>query len=174
MLYILTGPIHSGKTTLLKKVVKELKQQKQNVDGFLSEAVIKDRVMVGYDLLDLKEEKSVPFIRKEGKENWENIGSYFFIPQSLEKAKRIILQSKEDDLLVVDEVGPLELEGGGLWPALKKVIFLTRRRSLLVIRIDIVQDFLRIAKNKELKIFDVKKKEIFSEVVKESKRIITK
>ena len=169
MLFILTGPIHSGKTTLLKKVVKELKDQQHRIDGFLSEVVIKNCEIFGYDLFDLREKRSIPFLRKKGEEGWENIGSYFFMPQSLEKANNIILRSKEDDLLIVDEVGPLELEGKGLWPVLKKVIFLPFKRSLLVMRLDVVKDFLRLAKNRELKIFDVREEKVFSSLLDEIK-----
>ncbi len=169
MIFILTGPIHSGKTILLKKVVKGLREQQQNIDicGFLSEAVIEHQEIVGYDLIDLEEEKSIPFLRKEGKKGWDNIGSYFFVPQSLDKAKNIILQSEEDELLIVDEVGPLELKGKGLWPALKHVVFLPLRRSLLVMRLSVVKDFLRLAKKKELKIFDVRGIGVFSKMIDE-------
>jgi len=43
MIFILTGPVHSGKTTFLKKVVNELKEQNFQIDGFLSEAVLKNQ-----------------------------------------------------------------------------------------------------------------------------------
>ncbi len=165
----MTGPVHSGKTSLLKKVVIELKEQQHKIDGFLSEVVLRNQEIVGYDLLDLGEKRSIPFLRKEGEEEWEKIGSYFFIPQSLEEAKDIILRSKEDDLLIVDEVGPLELEGKGLWPALNRVIFLPLRQSLLVIRLNVVNDFLQRVRNKEWKIFDVREDRVFSRLIEEIK-----
>ena len=149
------------KTTLLKNVVRELRGQKYRLEGFLSEAVRRKKETVGYDLFDLKEEKSIPFIRKTGEKDWQKIGSYFFIPQSLEEAEKIILRGKEADILVVDEVGPLELSGKGFWPALKRVVFQPLNSYLLVIRKNIIEDFLAMLGKSEVKIFDIENKEIF-------------
>lgn len=172
MIFILTGPVHSGKTTLLKKIVYELKEEKFNIDGFLSEAILKNKETVGYDLFDLKKEKSIPFIRRKGEKDWQRMGLYFFIPQGLAEAKEIILRSKDADISVVDEVGPLELSGKGFWPALEQIILKPLTSCLLVVRINILEDFLAMMGKKEVKIFDIKNKEIFPHVVEEIKRAI--
>jgi len=169
MIFILTGSVHSGKTTLLKKVIRELKRQKYRVNGFVSEAVWTRGETVGYDLFDLKKERSIPFIRKTGEKEWQKIGSYFFIPQSLAEAEKIILRAKEADILVVDEVGPLELSGKGFWPALKQVIFHPLNSYLLVVRINILKDFLAMLGKSEVKIFDIKNKDIFVQLIEEIK-----
>ena len=154
----------------MKKVVRELRGQKYRLDGFLSEAVWKNGETVGYDLFDLKEEKSIPFIRKTGEKEWQKIGLYFFIPQSLAEAEKIILRGKEADILIVDEVGPLELSGKGFWPALKQVVFHPLTSFLFVMRINILEDFLAMLGKSEVKIFDIKDKEIFPQIVEEIKR----
>ena len=169
MIFILTGPVHSGKTTLLKKVVWELKRQKYKVDGFLSETVWRKEEIVGYDLFDLKKERSIPLIRRTGEEEWQKIGSYFFIPQSLAEAEKIILRGKEADILVVDEVGPLELSGRGFWPALKQVVFQPLTSYILVIRKNIIKDFLAMLGKCTVKIFDIKNKDIFTQLIEEIK-----
>ena len=172
MIFILTGPVHSGKTTLLKKVVYKLKEQKIKIEGFLSEAVWKNQEMDGYDLFDLKEQRSIPFIRRTGEKEWQKIGLYFFIPQSLAEAEKIILRGKDADILAVDEVGPLELAGKGLWPALKQVVFQPSTRYLLVVRIDILEDFLEMLGKRKVKVFDMKNKKIFPKLVQEIKKTI--
>jgi len=169
MIFILTGPVHSGKTTLLKRLVRELKGQKYRIDGFLSEAVREEEEIGGYDLFDLKRERSIPFIRKTGENEWQRIGSYFFIPQALAEGEKIILQGKEADILVVDEVGPLELSGKGFWPSLKQVVFQPRTTCLLVIRKNIIKDFLAMLGKSEVKIFNIKKKEVFRSLIEEIK-----
>lgn len=169
MIFILTGPIHSGKTTLLKKVVQELKEQKHRVDGFLSETVWEKEEIVGYDLFDLKKDRAIPFIRRKGEKEWQKVGSYFFIPQSLAEAENIILSGKEADILVVDEVGPLELSGKGFWPVLKQVIFQPLNSYLLVTRKNILEDFLAKLGKCKVKIFDIKNKEVFHQLIEEIK-----
>ncbi|NIM57696.1 MAG: DUF2478 domain-containing protein [Candidatus Aminicenantes bacterium] len=169
MIIILTGPVHSGKTTLLRKVVQELKKQKYRVDGFLSEAVWKKEETVGYDLFDLKTERSIPFIRKAGEKEWQKIGPYFFIPEGLAEAEKIILRGKKADILVVDEVGPLELSGKGFWSSLKQVVFEPLSSFLFVMRVNIVGGFLAMLGKGEVKIFNIESKEVFHRLIEEIK-----
>ncbi len=170
MIFILTGPVHSGKTTLVKNIVRELKRQNFKIGGFLSNTILKNEEIVGYDLFDLREERTIPFIRRTGEKKWQKMGSFFFIPQGLAKAENIILQEKDVDILVVDEVGPLELSGKGFWLALKKVIFNPLNIYLLVIRTNILGDFLSMLGKREVKIFDIKNKEIFPQIIQEIKK----
>ena len=169
MIFILTGSVHSGKTTLLKKVVRELKEKKYRIDGFLSEAVWMREEIFGYDLFDLKKERSIPLIRRTGEKEWQKIGSYFFIPQSLAEAEKIILRGKEADILVVDEVGPLELSGRGFWPALMQVVFQPLNSYILVIRKNIIKDFLAMLGKSDVKIYDIKNKDILAQLIEEIK-----
>jgi len=168
MIFILTGPVDSGKTTFLKRVIEELKRQKIKLDGFLSEA-LKDQEKIGYDLLDLGGGKSVPFIRKSGRQDWQRIGPYFFIPKGLSWAKKIILRSRKAEVLVVDEIGPLELSGQGLWDVLEKVIFQRVQKFLFVLRREILEDFLKMVGKIKVKIFDIEEEDVFSRLIEEIK-----
>ena len=166
MIFILTGPVHSGKTTFLKKLVDELKVNKLKINGFLSEAVLENKEIFGYDLYDMKNEQSIPFIRREGEEEWEKIGSYFFIPEALAHVKKMIFQSRGVDILVIDEIGPLELRGKGLWPALRKVFSSPPKGLILVVRKNILKDFLRLLRGREIRIFDIEEKNTYSQMKK--------
>jgi nucleoside-triphosphatase THEP1 len=57
---------------------------------------------------------------------------------ALDRARSILRDPGGTGLLVVDEVGPLELDGGGLWPALREAVRRPERTSLLVVRDTIV------------------------------------
>ncbi len=170
MIFILTGPVDSGKTTFLKRVIEELKKQKVKMDGFLSEGIVEGQEKIGYDLVDLGVGKSIPFIRKSGQQDWQRIGPYFFIPEGLSRAKMIILQSREADILVVDEIGPLELSGQGVWDALEHVVFQRLQNYLFVLRREILEDFLKMVGKIEVKIFDIKEKDAFPRLLEEIKK----
>jgi len=170
MIYILTGPVGSGKTTFLKKVIEELKRQAFKLDGYLSEAIMQDREKIGYDLLDLGSGKSVPFIRRSGGEDWPRIGLYFFTPEGLSWAKKIILQSREEEILVVDEIGPLELSGEGVWPVLEKVVFQRSHKFLLVLRRNILEDFLKMVGNIKTKIYELGEENLWPRLIEEIKK----
>lgn len=172
MIFILTGPVHSGKTTLLKRTIQEFKRKKLVVHGFLSVAVFESKERVGYDLFDLKKEKSIPLLRKSGKKDWQSVGSYFFVPSGLEEAQGIISRSKEADICVVDEVGPLELSGKGFWPALKPILFPPLIPFLITMRKSILEDFLGILGKIDTRIFDMRELDAFSQWTEEIIRAV--
>jgi nucleoside-triphosphatase THEP1 len=160
LIFLLTGPCHSGKTSLLKRIVDSLISHGVPIDGFLSFSVYHNDHIIGYDLFDLKKQLSLPFIRKKGKEHWDQVGSYYFVPLGLTYAKEIIRQSEKNSLLIVDELGPHELKGKGLWPELRKVVFKSHKNLLLVVRKSLLDQYLDALGPKEIKIFDIKDQDV--------------
>ncbi len=152
---MLTGPVHSGKTSLLKRLVNDLKRRGVRVDGFLSLAAFRKGETAGYDLFDLKTEKAMPFLRKTGKKTWPKIGPYFIIPLALDRATQKILGCDRKDVLVVDEVGPLEIRGEGIWPALSMALKKPSLRLLLVVRHSVLRDLLALIGPYRVDIVDI-------------------
>jgi len=174
MILVLTGPVHSGKTSLLENLVRELSEQGVTVDGFLSLAVFQDGEFIGYDLFDLKKQETWPYMRKEGATNWEKVGTYFFIPEALETAKKMILGHREENFLIVDEAGPLEIQKGGIWPALQAALSNPSLRCLLVVRRNILEEYRNLLRPIPLKIVDIEDPGAFSllrEEIKKSGRV---
>lgn len=167
MIFILTGPLHSGKTTLLKKSVQKLRDQKILVDGFLSLAVFERQERIGYDLFDLCTEDSIPLLRKKGDKTWMKTGPYFFVPSGLEKAQNVLSLAIESEICVVDEVGPLELAGEGFWPALEHVLFPPATAFLISVRERILNDFLIRLRELEYRVFDVEDEDILVRLTEE-------
>lgn len=157
MIHILTGPVHSGKTTLLKNTIPLLREKKLKIKGYLSKAIWKNEEFIGYNLIDLKDQEDYPFIRKQGSEKWERIGPFYFQPESLNLAKQIIRRCKETDLCVVDEVGPLELKNKGVWPALEDILMNPTPSVLLVARDSILKDLIAKIQRDDLVVYDIKK-----------------
>ncbi len=158
-MHVLTGPVHSGKTTCLQKTCALLSGRGIGLGGYLSEAVFENGVQAGYDLVSLKNGVKNAFIRKEGEPGWMKTGSFFFIPAGIEMAAKIILQGAKSDVLVVDEAGPLELEGKGVWPALSRAISQGSAELLLVIRTRKLEEFLRIPLLSRAEIFNIEEKD---------------
>jgi nucleoside-triphosphatase THEP1 len=162
---ILTGQVQSGKTTLLRKITFELDRKGVGVGGFLSLSVHDADGVVGYDLYSLGEQKRLPFLRKHGQEEWEKIGPYSFIPSTLDLAKRIVLQTERIDICFVDEVGPSELEGKGLWPALAAVLERPTPDLFLTVRTSLLEAYLDKLGKKIEGIFDVADKDVQPQIM---------
>jgi len=75
-------------------------------------------------------------------ESRESAGRWIFVPGGLARAREIIRFSSPDDLLVVDEFGPLEFRGGGVRPAFDEALRAPGRRVLVVVREALWRGFL--------------------------------
>jgi nucleoside-triphosphatase THEP1 len=140
MVLVLTGPVHGGKTTYLGEACRRWSDRGLSCAGFLSPAVTGDGGETGYDLVELPGPLRRPYLRRSGPPGAERIGPFTFVPAALRRAREILRDPRPADLLVVDEVGPLELQGGGLWPALQEALRRPRQTVLLVVRDTIVDD----------------------------------
>lgn len=162
---ILTGQVQAGKTTLLQKITSELKKKDFRIGGFLSLSVRDDNTVTGYDLFDLKEETRRSFLRKQGDKDWEKIGPYFFIPEALEQARRIIFAAKNIDICFVDEIGPYELGGKGLWSAVLAASQYPSPRLFLTVRAKLCDALLeKLGRNVD-RIFDVADSDVQSAIM---------
>ena len=100
---ILTGPVHSGKTTLLKQWTASQK----NAAGILTPVINDERFFY-----DIQTGESFPMNAAPDEKEILQVGRFNFSKTNFEKAANIIIRScdkKEFDHIVVDEIGPLEL-----------------------------------------------------------------
>jgi nucleoside-triphosphatase THEP1 len=119
MVVVLTGPVHGGKTTFLERALTRWRALGRACDGFLSVAAADADGARAYDLVELAGGRRRAYLRRDGDPDAERVGPYVFVPEALERARAVLRGAAPDGLLVVDEAGPLELEGRGLWPALR-------------------------------------------------------
>lgn len=171
MILVLTGTVHSGKTTFLKHLLPRLKALRLPVYGYLSPLVVTAGKRAGYDLFDIRKRQSIPFLRTEGEAGWQKVGPYFFLPGGLEAATAIILGHRPGGILVVDEVGPMELSGRGVWPALEKALAGPSFHCLLVVRKPLVGVLQRKLGRRRVEIFDIATKDILPAFLRRLSRI---
>jgi nucleoside-triphosphatase THEP1 len=143
MIVILSGPVHSGKTTLLEKVAVRLRSAGRDVRGYLTPARRAAAGSVeGYDLQSLQDGTRTRFLARDARSAAERAGPFVMDEEGLRRAEEIILSAPDSALLVVDEVGPLELEGGGVRRALERALASRTGTTLIVVREAILDEFL--------------------------------
>jgi len=104
--FIVTGPVRSGKTTQLQKWT----ERRNDVYGILTPVREGKRFF-----LDLKTNALFPMEASESENEIISVGKYQFSHAAFQRAKGILLDAlaEKTGWVVVDEIGPLELEGKG-------------------------------------------------------------
>ncbi len=114
---IVTGKVKTGKTTWCTKYSQWLLQRKFTVGGILCPEARSNNIRIGYNIVDVQTNQSVPFARvtSEAAFPGEPVGNYLISYEGLEFANRAIKNALENrcDMVFIDEVGHLELAGKG-------------------------------------------------------------
>jgi nucleoside-triphosphatase THEP1 len=150
-IFLLSGPVHSGKTSRLMRWIAG----RHGIDGILAPVIDGKRYLqhIGsgelklLDICGLAESKHI-----------ESIATHRFDHEVFVWAQQALVSCMKQPLqwLLIDEIGPLELHGGGLEPAaghvIKHFLKVADVRILLVVR-----DSLREA---ALKHYQIRKKQV--------------
>jgi nucleoside-triphosphatase len=109
-LLLLTGTPGVGKTTVLLKTVEQLKLQGVRVGGMISREVRIGGERVGFEILDLMSGNRGWLAHVEGKEG-PRVGKYRVNLEDVDLVGvEAVLDAVESaDVVVIDEVGPMEL-----------------------------------------------------------------
>ena len=126
-LIIVSGPINSGKTTYLHRLIEHYTQQGLSVGGVTAEALYEGERKWGYDVRDVRTGDRTALVRSAGdipspEERLQRVGRFVILESGLEFTRKVLEAGLGCDILCLDEVGPLEMEGGGHLPALKMLL----------------------------------------------------
>jgi len=101
-----TGRPGIGKTTLCLKVYEKLKE-KRTICGFITKEVRRERVRVGFIMIDLKTGEEAWLARVgSGK---AKVGKYAVFIENIDRFSEK-LEDCRSDLIIIDEIGPMELK----------------------------------------------------------------
>jgi nucleoside-triphosphatase THEP1 len=121
-LILLSAGSGLGKTTFLCDQLARLAAEGRSVGGVVSPAVFEQGRRIGYDLLDLRTGNRRLLARAVGPDSAAaTVGVYRFDDQAMAAGNAAIIAAVQDglEIIAVDEVGPLEMRGGGWTPALE-------------------------------------------------------
>jgi nucleoside-triphosphatase len=140
-LTLLTGPRGSGKTSWCVRYAAHARKKDLDPGGLLSPALFHDGKKIGIDLLNIATGEQRPLARRcahplEG----IRLGDWCFNPATLEWGNQILRTLKNRDLILLDELGPLEFEKGtGLIAGLQLIDEMKFYQAIVVIRPELLQ-----------------------------------
>ena len=142
---------------MCQRVVEEARRRGFSCAGVLSPALFDGWEKVGISLVDVASGEERPLATADDAPEGVRWGRYRFVSSSLAWGGELLSGATPCDLLVVDELGPLELElGRGLVTAMDVLAQGAFSLALVVVRPALLDELKRRLKSKELVIAEVK------------------
>ncbi len=132
---IVTGTIGEGKTAWLAKLSGLLREKGVRVGGILALRIIEDGVTTGYDISDISTGDRTPFLRHTGSETM-GVERFTMTDAGFIAGRNTLDPSNNrgNDVVIVDEVGPLELSGRGWSEVVVGLLHDTRAIMIIAVR----------------------------------------
>lgn len=117
-LFILSGSINAGKTTFCNRLIHQARHKGFDVAGILSPPLVCHRKKVAIEVENIRsgERKTLAQLQPNGA-NGPQTDHWYFHADALQWGNDVLTQSVPCDLLIVDELGPLELLRNEGWMA---------------------------------------------------------
>jgi len=141
MITLLTGERDAGKTSLCGRIADMARAASATVAGVISPAIFRDGYKEGISVVDLRSGTSRPLAMKQTNRQFGEMG-YRFDESSLRWANDAVASSSPCDLLVIDEIGPLEiLHNRGFVAAIEVLLTGEYNIALVVVRPELIDAF---------------------------------
>ena len=138
---IITGEIHQGKTTFAQKIVADLLEQKIRIAGFFSVGINENGIRTGFNLVDIGSSRQIELCSDKKNEKRLKLGRYYFNSDAITLGNEILNSNNLSDkqLIVIDEVGHLELNGKGWSNSIENITRSNTVPQLWIVRKSLVQ-----------------------------------
>ena len=138
------GQKHCGKTTSVAKLAQLVRDEGFKVAGVLAPSLYHKGKLIGFDVIDLQSEARAPLARR--KVDKSDTTSFTFIDAGFELGNAALRPSAANfaEIIIVDEFGPLEVDGGGWRRGVDLLLRSTDALILLVVRQELVEQVQRL------------------------------
>ncbi|WP_456478793.1 NTPase [Geoglobus ahangari] len=115
----ITGRPGVGKTTACLKIYERLRGKK-DIRGFVTREVREKGVRVGFEIVELTTNETYVLARKG--DGYPRVGKYRVFVENLEIVASRIAGYANADLVILDEVGPMELKSRSFVDAVERLL----------------------------------------------------
>jgi nucleoside-triphosphatase THEP1 len=134
--FIISGKTNSGKTGLLKDAIPLIAGAGFKCGGILAEGIFEAGMKKGFNLVNISTGEKMLLCSDKFRANCENLGRFYFNPEAIQYGLNILQPSNLAgcNVIVIDEIGPLEISGYGWAPALKSFSLLNNALFIISVR----------------------------------------
>jgi nucleoside-triphosphatase len=128
---VLTGAPGVGKTTAVLRVARELKERGVKVGGIVSRELRINNMRIGFEFIDLTSNDRSVLASITG--NGPKVGKYFVNVAGCNfAAERLTDAIRNSDLIICDEIGPMELKSKELIDSAKNLLYVDKKVIVVV------------------------------------------
>jgi nucleoside-triphosphatase THEP1 len=133
---VICGVKDSGKTRAARTVVVRLQARGLRVGGVLSEGKLSEGIKTSYTFRDLSTGRQSLYARRRRGAIPPGELAYEFLAEGVLFGCNALRRAAAEgvDVLFIDEIGPLEAGGAGLWPACREILAAFPGRIVLTVR----------------------------------------
>lgn len=157
--FLITGNRAEGKTSFIELLVHLISHKKIDASGFISKGRVNEDGLKDFYLKPLKGGEEIILASKFSQLHFKDYGYYYFNEKALETGENIILHSikKQCPVIVLDEIGPVELQKNGWYKAVQKIIESHKGIFILSTRRRLIQRVAEFFHLKTYIVIDIKK-----------------
>jgi len=140
--FIITGSVREGKTTFAKDLIEFFKKNNISTGGIISERLMADSLTTGYDVVNIETGEKTIFLRQNEGCGSEKIGKFTICSDGLAMGRTVLhsLIMKGNIIVIIDEVGLLELKGRGWSDGISELLKTPAKNIILTVRSTFVND----------------------------------
>lgn len=156
--FIVSGAKNEGKTSFIKSFIELVDTKHFKLGGVISEKYFEEGEVKGYDILSIKSKERVPFLREGDFDGCKKIRKFSIFDSGIEFGNSEITEAINlSDLIIIDEIGQLELADTGWFSSLSTGLKATSKLFVLVVRDEFVDDIIEKFDLKYSKIIKISK-----------------
>ncbi len=161
--YIAAGSVGGGKTAWLVRLTGLLKEMGVSVGGILALRVMEGGKTTGYDITDIKTGARTPFMIHTG-EAQTGLERFTIISEGEEAGDRALdpAGTTPGEVVIIDEVGHLELRGGGWSRRVEELLEQSRLTLVIAVRKSLTGAVVERFGIKGAKVIDVERADVVS------------
>ncbi len=154
--FIITGEPRQGKTSFVLKLAEKLNQLGYTTGGFVAPGEFRDNRRFLFNITDLKTGQTKPLC-KRGADGSETTGPFTFFDEGQQFGKHLLEPEnlRDCNFIVIDEIGPLELQGKGWADSVFRLLDKEVAHQIWVVRKSVVEDVIKKFNVDFATIFDI-------------------
>ncbi|SMD13176.1 NTPase [Desulfocicer vacuolatum DSM 3385] len=145
---VITGSVQSGKSSLAWELMEKFQALSISMAGFIAKGLWQDNQRCGFNLIDLRTGIVTPLAQRNPPEPSPLPGKipYTFFKQGIDAGCNALLPEycKKAKVIMVDELGPMELQGKGWAPCITPLMTLDNAIHIWIVRKALVSSICRL------------------------------